>query len=111
MHIPILLVLALLTFFMAHAAWGMYAKYSVSRHNLKSKKNLLDEVQENKNQLERKLEFIKSDFGKEYLLRANYSYAKDGEKMIVITQSDTNDSVASSTDKKQNWFSKLFNWR
>ena len=112
MHIPIVLIFALLTFFMAHAAWGMYTKYSMSRLNLKNKEQLLRETQRLKTQLDNKLRFIESDFGKEYLLRVNYSYAKDGEKMIVITKSDANlgSLNTNSADKKQNWFNKLFNW-
>ena len=82
--------------------YRMYHKYSYAQNEKSKYQKQLDSIIERENKIKNKLEFLKSDFGKEYQLRTIYDFAKEGEKLIVIVE-DQEPKTEKKQEKKQFW--------
>ncbi len=83
-HIPVLFLFAFLTLFMLRASYGAYLRFSYAEDKKEIMENKYDTARRRKDEIEKRLKQISSDFGKEYIIRHNFNLSKKGEYLIIM---------------------------
>ncbi|HPB60402.1 MAG TPA: septum formation initiator family protein [Candidatus Paceibacterota bacterium] len=96
----ILAVLVLLIF--VRAAWKMYQRDALSRDNLKMAEEQLAALKAREADLQTKIKALETPRGIEEEIRANFSVAKEGEKVISLVEEEAT-TTATTTEKKPWW--------
>ncbi len=101
--LPTIVVLFLLTALVGHAAWGMYGSYreaSVRRDKAQAELRVL---QARAADLERDIARLSSDRGIEAEIRERYMVAKEGEKVMIITDEEGGDDRTAPPEERSFW--------
>lgn len=82
---PVALVLALILFiFAARSVWNMYEKSKIVDKRLEQAKTELAKLEERRDDLSQKLDYLSSERGQEAAMRTKYRGVREGEKVAVI---------------------------
>lgn len=108
-----LLVLLLLSFTSSFAVYDRYVIEREMAERRQSKETQLQAMEEQRDILKERVEYLKGDQGIESEIRKYFDVALEGEKVVVlIGESTTEDDV--STDKvnleSESWWQKLIPW-
>ncbi len=103
MHFVIFTLVLLLLFLSGSAAWSAYFKYSFSKERANIEISKLQNLNQRKTEIESNLKELSSDFGKEKILRENYSMALPGEKLIIIIN-NPDDLVTGKPKSDKSWW-------
>ncbi len=103
MHFVLFSVISLLLFLSVSAAWGAYSKYSFAKERASLETNKLQNLKNRKMELESDLKELSSDYGKEKILRENYSMALPEEKLIVIIDESSRMKEKKPEERESSW--------
>ena len=101
-----LIVLGLVTFEAAHAAWGMYGKFAEAAGDNTTAEQNLSQLSAQEAQMSAEVEALSSTRGQEAALRKTYGVALPGEGEIQIIE-EAPSSTPSQTPS-QNIFARLW---
>jgi cell division protein FtsB len=102
-----LLVLLVLVIIAADAVWGVYKKEGESQILREHAESQREDLLKRRSQLEAEIADLKSDRGLEEALREQYSLAVEGERLIVIVDSEepeTGSATSTFVDKLRSFF-------
>ncbi len=102
LHFIAIIFSALIVVALSKAVWSLYLKYKYSNQKLDALGARLEHAKSRQNEIINKMEYVKSDFGKEEILRDNYSLAKKGERVIILIQDDK-ERKEKKLEKKSFW--------
>ncbi len=102
MSIFLLLILLLILYFFGNSVFSLYQKYTFAREKKAALSNRYENTVKHKKELEEKLRHVNTKFGKEEILRENYSMARKGEKLIVVV-GDIPSHQKASLEKRTFW--------
>ena len=89
----VLIILAIVLFFVLRAFWDVYKKESLSLNNLNQTQADLDRLTAREKNLAQSIDYLKTDKGVESAIRSKFRLAKDGESIAVLVD----DGVKAST--------------
>ncbi|MGM0628806.1 MAG: hypothetical protein ACQESA_00045 [Patescibacteria group bacterium] len=98
-----LVALLILVGLMLFPVWNMYNNYSESKALLSGSVSKMEELKEEKHELERELDYLESDFGREAEIRRRFRTGKEGEVMAVIVEDEEKDKNNEEKVEKGNW--------
>ncbi|MGM0482471.1 MAG: hypothetical protein ACQEP6_01230 [Patescibacteria group bacterium] len=110
-----LVSLLILVGLMLFPVWNMYKNYSESESMLSGSVAKMEELKEEKYELEKELDYLESDLGREAEIRKRFRTGKEGEVMAVIveeeegTQDGTEEEKKGTWDRFSGWVKGLFN--
>ncbi len=85
---PTILILGILTVLIARGAWGMYTKSTEAKAKRDKATTELQELQKYEAQLNQDISTLSTERGQEGEIRDRYMVAREGEKVIVVTDPD-----------------------
>ena len=106
-----LLFLAILFILVSKAAWNAYGHVKLTRQNLERAEAELRELEDRKRTVEQESAVLASDAGIEELIRERLPVAKEGERVIIIVDEDSEEaSIESEEDLSwwKSWWQKVF---
>lgn len=113
-HSPIaLVVLFLMLVIFSYNMVGLFKKERETANTKTLIQNKIDELQVREKNLSTSIEQLKTEKGKEDVIRDKYQVVKPGEKMLVIVDQDGDSSEAEKAEALRkhgflNWFKGLF---
>ena len=105
----IFVALALLVVFLAFGVWDVYRKSRESDALRTAAQIHLDDLTKRQVQLTSDIGTLKTDRGKEEILRQQYDLARSGEKLVVIVDPATSEPIH-ATSSVMEWLQKAFSW-
>ena len=104
------ILLAVIAFFFVSNTWDVYKKYVESKKNIASLHERYEDAQEREGELIKKIDHLNSESGLEEEIRGKFNVAKDGEQVVVIISSDTEEvpEVVENPGLIKRLWSKLF---
>jgi cell division protein FtsB len=90
-------VLCLLVILSIHSIWSVYRKQIESENLLQLAKAQETELQDREKELRQKIDDLKTPQGLEAEIRSKFNVAKPDESVVVVLESTSTDSVATST--------------
>jgi cell division protein FtsB len=81
---PTIIILALITLFVARGAWSMYGKYTEATEKRDKTLAELNKLETREADLAHDIARLSSDRGVEAEIRGRYMVAKEGEKVMII---------------------------
>ncbi len=102
-HASTLSVIAFLLFMMWSAAWNAYGRYAFAKERAEIELTRYNDLKIHKGTLQASLAELKSDFGKEKILRENYSYALPNEKLLIIIDEPDKELLEEKKKKRNLW--------
>ncbi len=79
------MLLFVATVFVAHSAWSMYQKSVLAKEKYATSQEKLDKTKQYETELARDIAALSSSRGQEEEIRERFMVAREGEKVIVIT--------------------------
>lgn len=104
---PVLMLLGIVLVFFAFGVFRFLIKMIETSKNREIAESKLTELRENKEELSRDIENLKTNQGLEENIREKFGLVKEGEDLIIVVDSKENTDLNEET--KQNWFISLFN--
>jgi len=104
-----LVLLVLLTVFLAKSVWSIYKKEDMARDNLDKTAAIFNSLQAREKTLSSEIVRLKTESGIEEEVREKYGLVKPGEEVIVIVNKD-GETYSSDTLSKVSLWQKLKNW-
>ena len=104
-----LVVLLLLTVFLAKGAWGIFMKALSSKNSFKEINKEYMSLEARKQTLSNNIAELNTEEGKEEEIRSKYSVAKDGEVSIVIVDKGATDTNSLGGSRGGFW-SNILDW-
>jgi len=95
-------VVLIIVILLIRGVWGAYGKYSHSQKNFKIAENRLQELQEKEKSLQEEITYIKTDVGKKAIIVEKFNVAKEGERVIVVT--NVPEELATTSQHKSSWW-------
>ena len=86
-------VLVFVVVFLAHASWGVFQKQKESEGDAKIVLERLNDLQKKEKILKSQIEWLNTKTGTEEIIRQKFNVAKDGEKIVVIIDSDNKETT------------------
>jgi len=106
---PVALLVLVVAYFLASAAFNMYERYQITRSNYEQVKRQLTEAENRRGALEALVAESRSPQGREALLREKFDVAKEGEQVIIIIDSEKKEEVVSEEEGSfWSWLSGMF---
>ncbi len=106
-----ILVLLFFVYTLSRGSYRIYQKYRMVNFREDQSIQALNDLANRKENLEREIDFLNSEVGREGLLRSHYSLTKTGERMILIIDEKIEDdqevSDAGLFDKTKSWFRSI----
>lgn len=104
-----LFLVIILFVFMAKAAWNMNASAKVAKERLDKAQNDQRKLEDRKNDIAAKVEYLSTDKGMESEIRSKFRLAEEGESVAVIVSDTSNATTVATTTgiQKENWWQKL----
>lgn len=93
----------------ASGVWGVYQKQRESALLRDQAENNLAGYQRRYDQLDADITRLKTERGKEAVLREQYDLGKEGEKLIIIVDPSTS-TTTKATSTRFEWIKKAFGW-
>lgn len=84
----VLIILAIILFFIIKGSFGVYQKYTFSKDKLSKTESELSILREKKANIDNKIKDLETETGIEQEIRAKFDVAKEGEKLIVIVDDE-----------------------
>ena len=105
--VPLLVVLGLVFAYLAAVSFRVYLKYrKVAAERERTEKEYILALQRER-ELRQKIDYLRSDFGKERELRKRFNLAKPGERVFIIVDKEVEQN--DGKEGVENWlFSGLF---
>lgn len=97
--------LALVIILLINAVWGISSKYAKSKDIAERAKADLEILREREASLNRSIEALSTQEGKERELRDRFGVVKEGERMIVLIEEEEEASPAAVP--KQGWWARF----
>jgi cell division protein FtsB len=98
--------LILIIILLANAVWGISAKYAKSKEIAERAKADLETLKEREASLNRSIEALNTQEGKERELRDRFGVVKEGERMIVLIEEEVKSEPAAPP--KKSWWARLW---
>ncbi len=100
--IPVLILLLIVTLFLAKGVWGAYTKYARTQDLLAQAKTAHEKLLERTGELEKETTSLSTDRGIEKEVRAHFQVARPGEEVVILVDEATT-TVATTSPKKAWW--------
>ncbi len=100
---PSLIILIILTFFLARGVWGVYVQERDTRITKNQRVAHLEELEGRESALQEELDRLDTERGVEEEIRRKFEVAREGEKVIVIVDAPTNAGEDSGGNPKGFW--------
>lgn len=100
-------LLLIVVFFMITVVWNMYGKFQATQARATLAEERLNELKEQKIDLEAKVDRLQTKRGKEAELRQKFLIAKEGEKVLVIVDDEAKKEEIKKEKEKSWWESIL----
>ena len=107
-HRLLMVVLLMLIAVTVRGVWGVYQKEKESRQLRYEAELQLEDLKSREASLRSDISELKSDRGREEVLRGEYELAKEGEGLIVIVEPPAPPPEAQSRTRE--WFHRFFPW-
>ena len=104
----LIVVLLMLIAVTVRGVWGVYKKEKESRQLRHEAELQLEDLKSREASLRSDISELKSDRGREEVLREEYELAKEGEGVIVIVEPPASSPEPQS--KTVEWFHRFFPW-
>ena len=104
----LILVLLILVVAVVRGVWGVYQKERESGGLRTEAEIQLGTLEARETALRSDLASLKSERGREEVLREEYALAKEGEKLVVIVEPPA--SPPPQETRTQKWLHRLFSW-
>jgi cell division protein FtsB len=108
--LPVLIFLFAALSFLASKAFVLYQKESEVRKKSEEVRIDLAKLETRKNELEKKLEFLKTERGREEEMRSRFMLGKEGEGVILVVDQKPTTTVVRETAKTSGWWSGFLNF-
>ena len=107
--ITVIVLVIILAIFMK-ALWGVYEKEKISAQYLERERSELQKIEERQKDLNKTVEYLKTDKGIEAEIRSKFRLAKEGESIAIIVDNDSLDVSKSSTTPDIGFWGYLVDW-
>jgi len=87
-------ILAVIAFFFLNNTWDVYRKYSASKQNVEGLEEQYKNAQNRERELSGKIDNLRTEKGLEQEIREKFNVAKEGEKVVVIVNSNVEEKPA-----------------
>jgi cell division protein FtsB len=101
-----IILLCLLAFFLAKAAFGVYKKAAISRENKERAARELEKLETRETMLQNEIARLSSAEGIEEEIRGRFNVVKEGEQIAIIVENEQN-TATSTTQKGRGFWSRL----
>ena len=106
--IPALLIVFGLVFVSGRALLGALGKMADSREKRIEAERELKEIEDRYNSLQKKVSYLETDKGVEEAVRTKFNVAKEGEKVFVIVDNNSNTQGEQLVPVERGFFSNLW---
>lgn len=115
---PITLFIIIVVFvFLVKAVWGIKEKAVISQTKLDTAEMKLAKLEEHKQNLNNRINYLSTEQGIEAELRTKYGAVREGESVAVIVDDDQTAAVAGfastslvANKKRTSWLGKIFDF-
>ena len=87
-------ILVVIVFFFLNNTWDVYLKYSASKQNIEGLEEQYKNAQNREQELGGKIDNLRTEKGLEQEIREKFNVAKEGEKVVVIVNSNVEEKPA-----------------
>ncbi|NQV88209.1 MAG: hypothetical protein HQ402_01460 [Parcubacteria group bacterium] len=87
------IILVFVVVFLARASWDVFQKQKESEGDAKIVLERLNDLQNKEKTLRSQIEWLNTKTGTEEVIRQKFNVAKDGEKIVVIIDSDNKETT------------------
>lgn len=98
--------LALVIILLLNAVWGISGKYAKSKAIAERAQADLNTLKEREASLNRSIEALSTEEGKERELRDRFGVVKEGEKMIILVEEQVKTEAPAA--QKKSWWARLW---
>ena len=95
--------LIILFLLLIRPTWNIYQKSKEAKQNLREAEHELVTLEARRNELQRDLDYVKSEPGFDQEIRDKFGVAKKDETMIVIVRDEPKEVVAAPAPKSSFW--------
>lgn len=103
----VIVLLLIVSFFMAKGVWDLAKKNKISRDNFQEAASKLNDLEMERSNLSATVGILKTDRGVEAEVRKNFSVVKEGEKVINIIEPDVISDENQTKNVGNSWWSKF----
>lgn len=104
----VIVILLIILFILARGTIGVYLKSRESNNREQASAVMLSKLNERQEELEEDVAFLETRVGIEDQLRSHYSFAKEGEKVVIIIDEETEEVIEEEPkgfmEKTKSWF-------
>src|SRR4051812_32947497 len=105
--LPSIIILLIIAFFMAKAAYHVYTKDKESAELTDSLKEKITSLSGREATIEADIERLNTDEGKVEEIKRKFNVASPGEHIAVVT--DAREKPATTTDESRPWYKRIWN--
>lgn len=95
--------LVLVMLLLVRPTWGIFQKSLESKRNVLEARAELLALETRKRELERDLEYIKSEHGRDQEIRSKFGMAKEGETLVVVVRDEEKKPVPEPVPEPTFW--------
>jgi len=103
-----LLGLSGLLIFLSSATVKVYLKHRVAVSKNEEMKQKVEELEKRKVKMEKDVDWLESDFGREEEIRKKFNAQKPGEKVLIIVDEEKENDNAGQGEKTPGFFSGIW---
>ena len=107
---PALVVLLAIVVGLGVASWNMYQTNQQARDKLNRLQDERAILQARRDIASRQAQNLTTESGKKEKIRENFSVAKPGERVIILTDSRATDTPATTSTSTKSWLKRVKDW-
>ncbi len=107
---PMVVVILLITLFLANVAYNAWDKASIAKDKRMEVAAELGALQVREAQLRERIAYLETDKGKEEELRKQFDVGREGEYAIVVVEKEERVPLDANKEKEKGFFEKILGW-
>ena len=108
--VPVLFLLFIIFAFLSSKAFALYQKGSEVRGKAEEVKADLAKLEARQGELQKKVDFLKTERGKEEEMRSRFMIGKEGEGVILVVEEKSSTTAGRKASKPSSWWSGFLNF-